>query len=148
MTDDNGTVTTSLNGNVLTVHVDRSAKMNGFTPEMFDQLADALTELEKTQQAWVGVLTFAGDHTTAGLDLPRFAGSMREGSRATPDDDRVDAFAIRRRCTNPGVMAVQGVCFTIGIEMMLGVDMVVAADETYIDMYAALMARLGELWTD
>ncbi|MEM9623369.1 MAG: crotonase/enoyl-CoA hydratase family protein [Pseudomonadota bacterium] len=127
---DLGSVTTSMHGSVMQILVDRQSKMNGFTPEMFDQLADAMTALESTPDAWVGVLCFAGPHTTAGLDLPRFAGSMRDGSRDQQVDDRVDAFALRRRCTKPVLMAVQGVCYTIGIEMMLGVDIVVAAADT------------------
>jgi len=130
MASDNGTINTALDNHILRIHVDREDKMNGFTPEMFDQLAGAMTELEENENAWVGVLTFAGKHTTAGLDLPRFAGSMRDGSRDAQTDDRVDAFSIRRRCSKPVVMAVQGVCYTIGIEMMLGVDMVVAAEDT------------------
>lgn len=127
---EHGTVTTQLDDHVLTIHIDREDKMNGFTPEMFDQLSDAMSALEEQPDAWVGVLTFAGQHTTAGLDLPRFAGSMRDGSRDTVADQRVDAFALRRRCSKPVIMAVQGVCYTIGIEMMLGVDMVVAADDS------------------
>ena len=126
-----GTVTTSLAGHVLTITVDRQDKMNSFTPSMFDDLADAMTELENHDDAWVGVLSFAGKHTTAGLDLPKFAASMREGTRdeARAVDERVDAFSLRRRCTKPVVMAVQGVCYTIGIEMMLGLDIVVAAED-------------------
>ena len=130
MNDDNGTVSYELTDHVMTILVDRSDKMNGFTPEMFDQLSDAITQLEESAEAWVGVLTFAGEHTTAGLDLPRFAGSMQDGSRDQVQDERVDAFALRRRCTKPIIMAVQGVCYTIGIEMMLGVDIVVAAENT------------------
>ena len=129
---DNGSVTVSQAGHVLTILVDREDKMNGFTPEMFDELSAAITQLESDDNAWVGVLTFAGKHTTAGLDLPRFAGSMRgdESGAQSATDDRVDAFALRRRCNKPIVMAVQGVCYTVGIEMMLGVDIVVAADNT------------------
>ena len=130
MSNDNGTVRTTLTDHILNIHIDREAKMNGFTPEMFDQLSDAMMELEDTDEAWVGVLTFAGKHTTAGLDLPRFAGSMRDGSGNQSEDNRVDAFALKRRCSKPVIMAVQGICYTIGIEMMLGVDIVVAADDT------------------
>ena len=40
----------------------------------------------------------------------------------------------RSRCVGaankPIVMAVQGVCYTVGIEMMLGVDIVIAAENT------------------
>jgi enoyl-CoA hydratase len=124
-----GAVRTVRDGHIVHIEVDRAEKMNGFTPEMFDQLADAVTAVDEDADAWVGVLTFAGAHTTAGLDLPRFAGSMQSGERDATPDLRVDAFGLRRRCRKPVVMAVQGVTFTIGIEMMLGVDIVVAADD-------------------
>ena len=129
---DEGSITTALDGRILTITVDREDKMNSFTPSMFDQLADAITDLERNDTAWVGVLTFKGRHTTAGLDLPKFAASMRGGADdgKTTADERVDAFSMRRRCSKPIVMAVQGVCYTIGIEMMLGVDIVVAAQDT------------------
>ena len=42
---------------------------------------------------------------------------------------RVDAFGMGRRVGKPLVMAVQGITFTIGIEMMLAADIVVAADD-------------------
>lgn len=128
MASDTGTVRTTLADRVLRIHVDRANKLGAFTPEMFEGLAAALSELEDTDDAWMGVVTFQGPHTTAGLDLPRFAGSMRAGGSAV-DDDRPDAFAIRRRCRKPVVMAVQGICFTIGIEMALAADIVVAADD-------------------
>lgn len=126
---DVGEVRARRDDHVLVITVDRAQKMNGFTPEMFDALADVLTTLDQDPDLWVGVLTFAGPNTTAGLDLPRFAGSMASGESSTQVDDRVDAFGVRRRCRKPLVMAVQGVTFTIGIEMMLAADIVVAADD-------------------
>jgi len=127
---------------VLEIEVDRAAKMNGFTPEMFDALSDRLTELDEDPQLWVGLLTFAGPNTTAGLDLPRFAGGMMSGERDTEAsvDTRVDPFALRRRCSKPIVMAVQGVTFTIGIEMMLAADIVIAADDC---RFCQMEARRG-----
>jgi enoyl-CoA hydratase/carnithine racemase len=125
-----GSVSAIRDGRILKIEVDRQSKMNGFTPEMFDALADAMGQLDTDNELWAGVLTFAGPHTTAGLDLPRFAASMRDSSRdQTSDDTRIDAFSLKRRCSKPVVMAVQGVTYTIGIEMMLGVDIVVAADD-------------------
>lgn len=128
---EDGDVRMGVDGHIVTIEIDRAEKMNGFTPEMFDQFSAALTELDERDDLWVGVVQFTGPHTTAGLDLPRFTGSMRSGERdsANESDDRVDAFALRRRCSKPVVMAVQGVTFTIGIEMMLAADIVVAADD-------------------
>ncbi len=129
---DHGRVETSVEKHIATITVDRRDKMNGFTPEMFDDLSNALTQASEQDDVWAVVLLFAGQHTTAGLDLPRFAGSMRDGSRDAEqaEDLRVDAFALRRRCSKPVVMAVQGITFTIGIEMMLAADIVVAASDS------------------
>lgn len=124
---DDGQVLTEIDGHVLTITVDRSDKMNGFTPSMFDQLSDAMELLDQSSDLWVGVLTFAGKHTTAGLDLPKFFGPNAEQRRN--GEDKIDAFSMRRRCSKPVVMAVQGVTYTIGIEMMLGIDIVIAADD-------------------
>ena len=104
---DAGTVSAERIDHVLHIEVDRSAKMNGFTPELFDLLSDQLTLLDESPDLWVGVLSFAGPHTTAGLDLPRFAGSMRSGERDQSEDSRVDAFGLKRRCRKPLVMAVR-----------------------------------------
>jgi len=123
-----GEIRTRIDGRVFHVEVDRADKMNGFTPEMFAGLRQALTALDDDPALWVGVLTFAGAHTTAGLDLPRFAASMR-GEGAGTVESGVDPFGISRRARKPVVAAVQGVTFTIGIEMMLAADIVIAADD-------------------
>jgi enoyl-CoA hydratase/carnithine racemase len=114
---------------VLQIMVDRASRMNGFTPEMFDGLEDALTRLDEDPELWAGVICFAGANTTAGLDLPRFAGVMREGKASSGMSGRVDPYGLRRRCCKPVVMAVQGITYTIGIEMLLGADIVVAAED-------------------
>lgn len=123
-----GEIRTNVDGRILGIEVDRTEKMNGFTPEMFASLRAALTKLDEEPDLWVGVLTFAGAHTTAGLDLPRFAASMR-GEGAGVVESGVDPFGIMRQVRKPLVTAVQGVTFTIGIEMMLAADIVIAADD-------------------
>ena len=135
--DDLGDITTERVERVLHIRVDRQSKMNGFTPEMFQALEAALTQLDADPELWAGVISFAGPHSTAGLDLPRFAASMRAAPTTTdtstpalPDTaPGIDAFALKRRCSKPVVMAVQGITVTIGIELMLAADIVVAADD-------------------
>ncbi len=128
MSNDNGTVATERDGQVMVMTVDRVKKRNSFTPGMFDQLSAALGELDRDPDLWVGVLQFAGDHTSAGLDLPRFFGPGAESRRA-PDADAIDVFSMNNRCSKPVVVAVQGLVLTIAIEMMLGFDIVIAADD-------------------
>ncbi|MCG8589882.1 MAG: crotonase/enoyl-CoA hydratase family protein [Proteobacteria bacterium] len=124
---DDGQVRTEVRDRILSIEIDRQAKRNAFTPVMFEQLGDALTRLEREDELWVGLVTFAGDHATAGLDLPRFRQAFTSG-RATDLGDRIDPFALRTRVTKPVVMAVQGAVYTVGIELLLAADIVVAAD--------------------
>jgi enoyl-CoA hydratase/carnithine racemase len=120
------TVRTEADGRVLKIEVDNVAKRNAFTPEMMERLSEALTEFDRNDEQWVAVLCFAGDHTTAGLDMPKFFGPNRE--RRDSPTGNIDPFALKRRTLKPVVAAVQGLCLTIGIEMMLAADIVIAAD--------------------
>jgi enoyl-CoA hydratase len=117
-----GRVTTSVHGRVLTITIDRPAKYNGFTPKMVHELADAYTELERNDELWVGLLQAEGKHFTAGLELSKFtitASLVRPGQI-----DPLDLHGERR--SKPIVACVHGICFTIGIELMLAADIVVA----------------------
>ena len=126
----NGTVRAKREEYTLIIEVDRQDKMNGFTPEMFEGVTSALELLEQDSELRVGVLCFAGEHTTAGLDMPRFFGSNSDSDRdSSLPENRPDAFALKRRCTKPIVAAVQGITYTIGIEILLAADIVIAADD-------------------
>jgi enoyl-CoA hydratase len=115
---------------LLVLTVDRVAKKNAFTPKMMGELGAALTRLDEDPDLFVGVLTFAGDHTTAGLEMPLFFGADADGRRAGGDSSAtVDPFGLRRRLTKPLVTAVQGITFTVGIEIALAGDIVVAASD-------------------
>ena len=52
---------------------------------------------------------------------------MRSGDRGRPEG-QVDPTALGRRCTKPIITAVHGVTYTLGIELMVAGDIVVAAD--------------------
>jgi enoyl-CoA hydratase len=114
---------------ILTMEIDRPAKLNGFTPEMMDELVDAFTRLDDDGDLWCGVVTAAGPHFTAGLDLPRWADRMQGGQRSAEREGLVDPTALGRTCRKPVVYAVKGITYTVGIELMLGGDIAVAADD-------------------
>jgi enoyl-CoA hydratase/carnithine racemase len=119
-------VTTQIDGRVLRIVVDNVAKKNAFVPEMMQALAEALTAFDRNDEQWVAVLCAAGEHTTAGLDMPKFFGPGVKPI-AMPENP-VDPFALQRHTTKPVIAVVQGLTLTIGIEMMLAADIVVAAD--------------------
>ena len=123
-----GRITTERAGRVLAIGIDRAKKLNGFSPKMLVELAEAFTALERDEEAWVGVLFAHGANFTAGLELDKVAPIMRERGSVFPVG-AVDPLSLRPPIrTKPLVCAVQGICFTLGIELMLAADIVVAAD--------------------
>ena len=123
---------------ILKIVIDNPAKKNAFSPEMMAQLSDALTLLDGDDSLWVGVVCAAGDNFTAGLDMPKFFGP--NAARKPLAAGNIDPFGMANRCRKPIVTAVQGIVFTIGIEMMLAGDIVVAADDC---RFCQMEARRG-----
>ena len=121
-------VYTERDGYILKIMIDNVAKKNSFSPEMMLQLSDALTELDADPDLRVGVIGAEGDVFTAGLDMPKFFGP---GATAKPiPEGNVDPFGMSRICGKPIITAVQGICYTIGIELALAGDIVIAADNS------------------
>lgn len=112
---------------ILKIVIDNAAKKNAFSPEMMLQLSEAMTLLDRDRDLWVGVLCAEGADFTAGLDMPKFFGPNAT-AKPRPAED-IDPFGMANQCRKPIVTAVQGICFTVGIEMMLAGDIVVAADD-------------------
>lgn len=117
---------------ILLIGINRPAKRNGWTPAMFRQLAEAYTRLDDEPQLRVGVLHAFGDHFTAGLDLPAVAEYLKRGEKLTPPglvEPHDFGMPGYRRRQKPMIAAVKGICYTVGIELMLGADITVAADD-------------------
>ncbi|SAK81810.1 short chain enoyl-CoA hydratase [Caballeronia catudaia] len=116
----------TIEDHVAIISVDNAAKKNAFTPEMMQQLSQRLTDFDDDDNLWVAVLDPAGEHTTAGLDMPKFFGPS---ATAKPiPDDQIDPFGLGKRCGKPVISVVHGITYTIGLEQMLASDIVIAAD--------------------
>jgi enoyl-CoA hydratase/carnithine racemase len=133
-----GTVRHERIDHILKITIANAAKKNSFSPEMMQELSQALTLLDSDPDLWVGVLCAEGADFTAGLDMPKFFGP---GATAKPiPADQIDPFGLASQCRKPIVTAVQGICFTIGIELMLAGDIAVAASDT---RFCQMEARRG-----
>ncbi len=144
-----GRILVEVRDHLLLIGIDRPAKRNGFTPAMLQALAEAYTQLDDDPALRVGVLHATGDHFTAGLDLPSFAPLMQRGERPIApglvDPTDVGRPGYRRR-NKPVVVAVKGITYTIGIELMLAADIVVAADDgrfSQLEVQRGIMATGG-----
>ncbi len=116
-------------GHVLTIALARPEKRNAFDLAMLRELALALTAYDDDPELRCAVLHADGDHFTAGLDLAEVGPAVAAGAALFPEGG-VDPLGLRGRVRRkPLVMAVQGYCLTIGIELLLAADIRVAADD-------------------
>lgn len=115
-------------GPVLLIGINRPDKRNSLTPQMMVDLGSALTRLNDDPALRVGVLYGEGDHFTSGLDLMQFVPYL-SGQAAPLATPAVDALQLKSRCAKPLIAAVQGITFTVGIELMLACDIAIAGDD-------------------
>jgi enoyl-CoA hydratase/carnithine racemase len=124
-------ITVELAGHVLLIGVKRPEKRNAFDIEMLEGLAAAYERLGDDPAARVGVLYAHGDHFSAGLDLAVVGPVVAaQGARALSGSRKYDPFGVwAPPVPKPVVMAVNGIAFTLSIELALAADIVVAAED-------------------
>ena len=75
-----------------------------------------------------------GDHFTGGIDLAQFAPLFENPDPFALEPGSIDPFGLRNHLSKPLVIAVHGITFTIGIEMMLAADIRIAASNARFAM--------------
>ncbi len=124
-------ITVELDGHVLMIGVNRPEKRNAFDLQTIAAFSDAYRRLAEDDDARVGVLYAHGDHFSAGLDLADVGPAVAErGPEAIAGAGPYDPFGVwGEPVSQPVVMAVNGIAFTLSIELALASDVVVAADD-------------------
>lgn len=125
-------VTVEADGHVLMMGLNRPEKRNAFDLQMYRELSLAFGELDRKQDLRCGVLFAHGDHFTAGLDLAQWAPALSSGCFPELPENGIDPLGLEEetRLSKPLVLAVQGICLTIGLELLLATDIRVAAKGT------------------
>ncbi len=124
-------------GHVLLIGLNRPDKLNAFNPEMIRELAAAYTLLAEDKDLRCGVLWAAGSDFTAGLDMPAIARHVPKVifqpfiPRGMTDPWGVSTAP----CPKPLVTAINGRCYTLGIELLLCNQVTVAADNARFSQY-------------
>lgn len=125
-----GRVSRELHDHVMLIGLDRVAKRNAFDLELLNQLSLAYGEYEREDQARVLVVFAHGEHFTAGLDLAEAGPALINGWQVPEGGcDPWGVFA-GPRVSKPVIVAAQGYCLTLGIELMLASDINLCASTT------------------
>ena len=139
-----GRIAIEKRGHIFLIVIDRPKKLNGFSVKMLE-LGRAFTMMEDDTDIRCGVLCAEGRNFTAGLELNQVAKHLAEGPLFSANE--VDPVNLHGRLrTKPLVAAVQGICFTLGIELMLASDIVVAASDcrfAQIEVKRGIMPSAG-----
>ncbi len=124
-------ITTDVQSHVLLVGVNRPKKRNAFDLATLEELAAAYERLAREDELRVGVLYAHGDHFSAGLDLAEVGPAVaKHGPQVLAGDGRYDPFGLwAEQVPKPVVMGVNGIAYTLSIELALACDVVVAADD-------------------
>ena len=121
-------ITYETDGYICLIGLNRADKRNAFDSHMIQQLSEALTHYDNDDNLRCALIFAHGEHFTAGLDLMELQDKWDKGAFEFSDDE-IDPWGISGKLrTKPVVVAVQGTCFTAGIELMLNSDVVIASD--------------------
>ena len=111
-------------GRVTFVTIDRPEVMNALHPPAHEELAEVFDRFAADPEAWVAVLTGAGDRAfCAGSDLKVLARTGRDNTPASGFAGLTARFDLAK----PVVASVNGLALGGGLETVLACDLVVAA---------------------
>lgn len=124
-------ITLDRDGQVLLIGFNRPEKRNATDLRMLQELSLAYGQLEHDPELRAGFVYAHGDHFTGGLDLadigPRIGA---DGLNIVPEGG-IDPWQVSgTQLSKPVVIAVHGICLTLGIELLLASDIAVAAEST------------------
>jgi enoyl-CoA hydratase/carnithine racemase len=106
-------------GQVLLIGLNRPEKYNAFDHDTWHEVARAYKLLESSSNLHCGLVYANGKHFTAGLDLPEWTDVFSSGEWPAIPPDECDPLGLRpeHRCRKPIVMAIHGICYTIGMSL-------------------------------
>jgi enoyl-CoA hydratase len=124
-------ITTERDGHVLLIGFNRPEKRNAADYQLLTELSRAYAELENDPELRVGLVFAHGDHFTGGLDLADVGPRIGADGLDITGDGGINPWQVSgQQLSKPVVIAVQGTCLTLGIELILASDIAVAAAST------------------
>jgi enoyl-CoA hydratase/carnithine racemase len=134
---------TQLDAKVLTVTLDRPARKNALTFELYRELTDLFTSLQADATVKAVVLTGAGTDFCSGGDVHEIIGPLtRSSSEQLLEFTQMtgDLVKAMRSCPQPIVAAVDGICAGAGAILAMASDLRLGTERSRV---AFLFVRVG-----
>jgi enoyl-CoA hydratase len=151
------TLAVSLADGVADVVLNRPDKSNAMNRQMWDDIRDVMRKLDVTPEARVVVLSGAGKHFNAGIDLAMLSrithtaagpgGHEREELRRAILDLQ-DVITSLETCRKPALAAIHGACIGGGVDLICAADMrYCSADAQFVikEIQLGFVADVGTL---
>jgi enoyl-CoA hydratase/carnithine racemase len=122
-------------GHLLLIKLNRPEKYNALSPAMYHAMGRALALLNSDPELRVAVLHAEGKHFTTGVELDLWAPLLSSGNPFPVQQDEIDPLGLTGpRHKKPLIVAVQGYCFTWGVEVLMNSEIRIAASDTIFQL--------------
>ena len=123
----NNKLLVDISDHIMTITFNRPDMYNPLDPESYFLLAQALYRLQHEDDLRVAIIQAEGKHFTSGLELDKWAAIFAQGKFPELPAGHIDPYGIQGEVlTKPVIMAVQGLCYTSGLELLLNTDIRIA----------------------
>ena len=151
------TLAVSLADGVANVVLNRPDKSNAMNRQMWDDIRDVFRKLDETPEARVVVLSGAGKHFNAGIDLAMLSQiTEADGGRAAHQREELrrvildlqDVITSLETCRKPVLAAIHGACIGAGVDLTCAADMrYCSADANFVvkEIELGFVADVGTL---
>jgi enoyl-CoA hydratase len=142
------TIQLTLDHGVALVELNRPRKMNAIHRLMWDEIRMVFRQISELKEARVAVLSGAGPHFCAGIDVAMLANSSSLDPHAVEETcagrqreklrlsvlDLQDVVNTIERCTKPVLAALHGVCYGAAIDIATACDIRYASEDARISI--------------
>ncbi|MGI9597781.1 MAG: enoyl-CoA hydratase/isomerase family protein [Acidimicrobiales bacterium] len=124
------TVLYEVTDHIATITLNRPESRNAINGQMRIELNEAWKNFLEDEDAWVAILTGAGDVFCAGADLKDGAGSAGTFAGTFWEKPTINSFESGLELFKPTIAAVNGPCIGYGLTGVLFCDFVIATDSS------------------
>lgn len=136
-------ITVEEDNHTFLIGLNRPEKRNAADLTMLRELSLAFGKLNDDPNLRVGLVFAHGDHFTSGLDLADVAPALSSTGSLPLPEGGLDPWGISsKQVRKPLVIAIQGICYTLGVELALVSDIVIASEDA---VFAQLEVTRGIL---